>query len=771
MNTLTRWWICVAMVMATPTWAQTGGADQGAQEELLDVIVVTARYREESIQDIGVSVAAISGDDLQKRSISDFEDLARTVAGVEILKNQPNQNTISIRGVSNASGEFSSSAPFSLFIDDVAITSSQFQRDVNAFDLNRVEIVRGPQPTLFGEGSVGGTIRYFSNDPDLYDPRVTGVAHARVESIEDGGTAFRVENATTLNLIPEKFGVRLMGFSRDDDGFIDNPDLGAEDVNSFESKGGRAVILARPSDNLEIRVSAFFVKDEIGDLSQVAVGTDPDDLASQTPGTSVTDEDFELYSARITYDFGPMELTSVTGYSERASEQSAFSASNSVGLVPFFPTIDTTTFNVGTSSEENTSQEFRFVSNFDGVLNVTAGLYYQDREEVDVGSLEGPEWALVTNPSSNFILRGESINESQQLSGFAELTYDVSDRLRLIGGVRYVDEKLTSTLVEDVVIDFVGGVNDESNPIEFVDTVAFLAGAGFSNSFDFELKRLLPRAAVEYSVSNDMLIYANVALGARNGGLNQALAAFTISGGDPDGFVQAIRFDEDEVFSVEWGAKTQWLDDALTVNVGAFYSEYKDTQIRSNVPAAAAFNGPDQRIFGLEVESVYRAADYFTTFLNLSLLDAEFTGDFATIDLSGIAGFDADVVEGNEPINTPTLSFSAGYDVSYPLSSNGLNLVSNGTFQYVGERYSSFQNFQSSELPSLELLSLRLGLENERFSLTAFVNNVFNNIEETNISTSAINAFVDVDGSLNAPQTAVSVNRPRTFGIELTVRY
>ena len=741
---------------------------------LFEEIIVTARFREEGVQSIGASIAALSGDDLSRLNITDVDSLARNIAGFQNIKRQPNFNEISIRGVTNAASTFATSAPFGIFIDDVSVASRSFQPDYNMFDLNRVEVLRGPQPTLFGEGSVGGTIRYFSNDPDLDGPVMTGVAHGQFETIKDGGNAYRVENATSLVLVPGKLGVRLMGYYSEDNGFIDNPNpaLNAEDINFFESVGGRVVVLAQPVDDLEIRVSAFIRDDDTGEQTQIDPGSDPQDLTfSAASKTGSSKDDVELYSARLTYDFGVMEATSITGLYKRDFTRNAFSGGNTAFFATLFPTVDPTIFAAIADDDESFSQEVRFVSNLDGPLNFIGGFFYKDVAAINSVFLDGPDFAGVTTPSTTILVNERQTRDSREYSGFVELTYEVTDRLRLIGGIRYTDEELVTTLdVNEVVALDLSEIYDEDNPIGFSDNLTRLSDAGLGNDFVFDLKRWLPRGAIEYDVSDRVLVYANVAKGARNGGTNSALSALTASGGDDARFAELLRFDEDEVLSVEWGAKTSWMEGALVANVGMYYSKYQNTQILTFTPFVGTRNGADQRVIGMEIETSYSVNDYLSSFFNVSILDGEFTDDFSSRDLSSI-GIEFNVPEGNEPINAPTLSFSAGYDFAYPIANSGMNVISNGSFQYVGERFSTTENFVSTKVPSLEILNVRVGVEGERWALKLFVTNALNQIEEQFLDSNGAGAFVDADGRLDAPVSLAVVNRPRTIGVDLTIRY
>lgn len=767
-----------SLAIALPVYAQVDDQDSGAAE--LDEIVVTARFREESIQDIGVSVTGLSGDDLEEFGVRDFDDIARLVPGVQNIKSRQNSNDIAIRGVITAGSGYETSSVFSVYVDDVAVAGAGNLRDFSAVDVSRVEVIRGPQPTLYGEGAVGGVVRYITVDPDLDGPTVTGVARGRSESIEDGGWAYGVESATSIILSPGKLGLRLSGFYREDEGFVDNPNE-AEDVNDFDSIGGRAVLLAQPTDALQIRLSAFISRDEMGESTQVDPGSDPEDLTfSSSPMSGDFNDDFDLYAGRISYNFGTLELTSITGYYERPTSSSLFSAGNSFGLAPFFPTVDTTTFSTTSGSFEQWSQELRLVSNFDGPLNFTSGLYFRDREDVSGVFLTCEACVAVTTPQSPNLATRLTETQTSQYSGFVELTYDLTDDLRLIGGVRYVRDEVTTTLLQDNVVALVprfdGAGNlipwTEADPIPFVSTLDALTGAGLGTEFEFVLDDFLPRGGIEYDLSDDTMVYANAALGARNGGVGNAIAALGASGGDPDVFFENLTFDEDNVLSIDGGVKTSWFGGDVVTNVGVFYTTYEDTQIAVNTPANNTINGPDQRLLGLELETTYRVNDDLRTFFNASVIDAEF--DEGMVISPPPAGESApffDLMDGNRPADVPEFTAAAGYSYARRLGSGSLSLTSSGSFQYIGKRYSSVQNFPSTELDTLEYLNLRIGLESETWALNLVASNLLNDIEAVSIGANPLQQVIDADGALDAPIISTNVNRPRTLGLNLTVWY
>lgn len=767
------------LALSAPSYAQQEKVDTDAVAQ--DGITVTARFREESVQDIGASITGVSGEELAKKGVANLDDLARSMAGLDNVRLQQNNNAISIRGVSNIGVSFyTSSSVFTLYLDDVSVASNFGQRDFGVVDLDRIELIRGPQPTLFGESAVGGVIRYFTQDPDLSGPTFTGTASGQIETIKDGGLAYKATNAASLILVPEKVGLRVSGYYTKDEGFIDNRLSGQENANDFKSYGGRAVLLMQPNDRLSARLSAFIARDENGIDSQIEPGTNPKDFVFGVEGfpdnvfpdfVGAGSDDINLYSGKISYNLGPVELTSITGFYERNRQGDTLSIGNTVGLQPFFPTIKTTAFSSNTFNEQTFSEEIRIVSNFEGPLNFIAGAFYRDRDITMDRGLVLPEFPAVSAPSTDMAQQNVTNNESSQISGFAEFTMSATDRLRLIGGLRYVSDTFTSDFTETVGNLIPSNAPfTETNPINFISVTDVLSSIGVSPPYEFKLNEFLPRGAIEYDVTDDILIYANSARGIRNGGVGQPLAALASSGSPADPnfyniFADNLFYDGDSVFSIEGGVKAVWLDGVLTTNIGLFRTKYKNTQVSVLVPTSNTVNGPDQVIAGIELETQQRWSSALSTFFNTTLLDSNFQDDFS------LSGLGVDIQKGNDAINAPNLSFSLGYDFSTPLGGQW-NAVSVGSFQFIGKRFSGATNFPSEKLDTLEVLNLRFGVESDRLSLTAYVSNALNDVEAISTGANVSQAIRDANGTaLDAAIVSQYVNRPRAIGVNLTVRY
>jgi len=790
-------WTGVSMLVFAAGEAAAQTAAEGGDP---DEIVVTARFRQESVQDIGGSITALDSRELSRSGIVDFEDLSNRVAGVEMLDRGPNSNEINIRGVTNST-QVSGNAlqPLvSILVDDISVASSSAsQRDFNFFDFDRIEVLRGPQPTYFGEGAMGGVIRYFSADPDLGSGKmVEGVWSGGIGTTKSGGFNHRFENATSFVIVPDKLGIRLVGYYRNDDGYIDNVGLNKKNMNSFESWGGRAVLLYKPTDELSVRLAAHIGRDDIGELSFINPGTIGDSVGTEdliAPALSLIDgsntDDFELYSGKISYKSDRFTIESITGLYNRKRQAETFSSAYTYGFEGFFnafPPFDTAS-NLLSSDltaiartrgrERSISQEFRFITDFDSPLNFVAGAYYQDTKAISTALVTGDGYANITDSGTTEIERSTTRVDTRQFSGFVELNYDISDRFRLFAGTRYVNERVRSTLVESYVIGIFSPIF--SNPADIYAPVYFpvpndveslTAPGGPGASFDFKLNTFLPRLGFEFDVSETAMLYGTVARGVRNGGLNSPFSALGFGPvGSPE-FEDALTYDADDIVTGEIGLKTRLLDGNLTFNIAGFYSDFDNPQIGISNPGALTANGPQLRIYGVEVESHYKVNRNLSLFFSGNLTEAEYTKGMSVFAVAGAPADYQDLAKGNRPPNVPKLSLSTGADINYPLGDGGTSLTGQVAFQYIGERETFPQNFRTGKLGSMEMLNIRVGIERESWSLTAYVNNLLNDLElqATTIPTSSARL---VNGVLDGPLSSAFINRPRTAGLTVTVRY
>jgi len=269
-----------------------------------------------------------------------------------------------------------------------------------------------------------------------------------------------------------------------------------------------------------------------------------------------------------------------------------------------------------------------------------------------------------------------------------------------------------------------------------------------------------------------MLFYGTAARGLRNGGLNSvvtaAFVAFDPDSGefDEDVFRDTLEYAPDTVDTVEFGLKSVLNDGRTTINTAVYWSDYQDPQVLVGVPWFGVYNAPDVDIWGVEFESAFLLNDNWTAFANVAYLDAEFTDSMRLTAVLGVSEDFQDLQKGNRPTNTPEWTLSIGADFDYSIGQK-LSLFGHGSFSYVDERYGAVQNFPSTLLGSMEILNLRLGIRGEKWSLTAYGNNLLNDIEKQATVAPSNGAYIDENGVLDGNLSQVFVNRPSTVGLML----
>lgn len=778
MNSLKKLLLVSASCAVLPICGHSQSNETEPTEEsetrVFETVTVTARFREEGVQSIGASVGALGGDELTRDGIEDFDDISRRIVGIGLVDRGPNQNDVTIRGAASSVPATlvdtlpGSSPVVSQFFNDIPIGSPDgSQRDFNLYDLNRVEVLRGPQPTLFGEGSVGGTIRYISNEPSLNgDKPISVKTNADLSFTESGGVNHTIQGAVDYTLVPDALGVRVTGFYKDLSGFVDNPTTGFEDANDINSFGGSLTLLAEPTERIRLKLFAKVEEDDHGEGWLIDVGSDPSELTYSRPIAGQNKDDALLLGGTVTFEGDNYTLDWISGYYERDRNFSSWNPT--INFIAGFaslpvlvaPIADTTTNTFRIASEEQVSQEVRFVSEFEGPLNFTAGLFYKDSKYDVVGeTTELPGLEAITFPQTSVPLESETKRETEQYSGFAELTFDVSDKLSVIGGARYVHEDVVGEVaVNKAVFPFPPLIN--VGLLTYLSTPDLFAGV-FDTEQTFELRKWLPKASLEYSIDDDKLIYASWSKGIRNGGVNStgAVGFNTVVLGalpnDPAVTLPLLTYGEDETEALEIGAKTVWLGGDLTLNAALFQMDFNDVQT-AFAPTGGfnmIVNASDQRVQGLELEGRWRVADWASTFFGVTLNDAEFRDD-VDINFDNLITPGVDISAGNSPIGVADVQALFGLDFYHDIGSNGLELTGGLNATYLGERFTDAPNTAISKVPALSLVNARIGFQKDNWAISAYVNNLTNEIE-----------------LVNSNPVQQYVNQPRVIGVSLSAEF
>ena len=356
------------------TQAVAQGGEAATGQSAIDEIIVTANKREQSLQDVAMSVIALTDEDLSAQGIDDLQALSFVVPGLLVAETGPFQRRISIRGIGNA---FGSSSLVGMYVDESSVASVPTnQIDLRVYDLERIEVLKGPQGTLYGEGSVGGTIRYITKDPQL--DGFSGKVALDASVTKDGDTSREFKSILNMPLT-DTLGLRLVGQHISSGGWIDQPSLGKRDINDYELSNLRAKLLWEHSDNLKIKASAIVHKNDTG-----AQNIREDDNGNyqqlfDEPTTPSGTDDYELYNLTVLYDMEGMSLTSSTSYLD--TQKQALNWGNEC----CFPTSNPGEYWNILIYEQNVSaeifsQELRLSSDDSSALNWTAGIFYKDAE-------------------------------------------------------------------------------------------------------------------------------------------------------------------------------------------------------------------------------------------------------------------------------------------------------------------------------------------------------------------------------------------------------
>ena len=709
---------------------------------VLEEVLVTATKRTESLQDVPLAVSAVTEEMIRSLRIDDFSDLSRTVPGMVVTGANPSESDIVLRGISPLGG---SGTPVAVYIDEMPVSGTSLnQPDLRAFDVERIEVLRGPQGTLYGEGSLGGTIRMVMNKPD------TSEAYGRVDltgsTTEDGGSSAKVQAMYNLPLIDDTLAVRAVLQYRDEGGFIDAPQLGESEVNAVELSGGRITLRWTPSESLIIDLSA---KHQEVDGDGISVGGKDYNnslLAIMEP----YEDEYDQFNLTFDYDLGWASLISATSYYDR---EGSFTHDLSSFVIPIFqPLYDIGADALGVSGawqldavgnvqeqqHEIFTQELRLTSTADGSLRWTAGLFYKDRENSladtsfsTIHAEPGTEGLLEIMPSvifgvNDFDLISDTSEEFEQIAIFGEVEYDLTEHLELTVGGRYFEETVDSvSLIDGGVYTLLGGISVPQTTEQEGDTSEFN-----------------PKLTLSYNTDNSTY-YATASRGFRTGGINGfAPLVSSLIPGEVDLF-----YEPDTLWNYEFGWKMTLLDGRMTLNGAIYHMDWSDIQISSD-PSGAGIsvsqNAGDATSDGIELESVIQLSEGFQISFGGAYTDAQLTEDVPELDYE----------DGDRLPYVPKWSGHIALDYSVVLNDK-LEGIAQANYSYVGENYSTVGESSEAKMDSYDITNISGGIQGETFSALLFVDNLFDETAEL----------------VNNENGTYVLNRPRTYGLRLTMDF
>ena len=600
----------VAIGGSQVAFAQQAEEKPKAQEvAALEKIVITAQKREQALEDVPIAVSAFTQERLQNLGADGFAGYANFVPGLNMMDRGPGQNRFSIRGISAPVS--TSASTVGIYIDDMAIAELLNTPDLALFDVNRVEVLRGPQGTLYGEGSMGGTIRTITNRPDLKKFEVAG--QLGFGKITAGGNSNELSAVINSPFADGIAAVRLVAYHRDIDGWVDNvhPNIRKTDINSIRTEGGRLAVRVQPSGELDIQLTGYYQKQTMDGFNQESINL-PERQQSHSNAEGRNDK-FSIGNLVINYKLPWATLTSATSAIDRN-----YIEDRDIGTFGFLPT----------SAAQNTdaqfnawTQELRLASSAAGNWFWVTGIYYKDYEYVEHDTINNPIFGAPTTITTKI----------KQKAVFADATYRVAPTWELAAGARY---------------------SKDEQSVNYRSTVRVLPGAtAQTNGF-------APRINLSWHPEDDKLYYASISKGYRSGGVNRFYGLGFVAQGRP---LEQATYDPDTTINYELGLKNAWDKGRVVLNAAIYRIDWKDMQSFKQFGLGfGIFNGGKGHTQGLEAELDWRPVKgMFLAFSGTSqkaLYDQDVAGSQVRV--------------GGRIFNTPELTMSAVAEYEFPIAAD-----------------------------------------------------------------------------------------------------
>jgi outer membrane receptor protein involved in Fe transport len=657
----------------------------------LEEVLVTAQKREERLQDVPVPVSVVDAASLASNNQLRLQDYYATIPGLSLVPGAGETSNIAIRGLTTGGG--ANNPTVAIVIDDVPFGSSTFWGggdqipDIDPSDLAHIEVLRGPQGTLYGASSLGGLLKFVTVDPST--DHLSGHVQLSVNHIRNANDPGYAVRGVVNVPIGETLALRASGFTRDEAGYVDNPGLGIEGVNEIHSRGGRLAAVWRPSDGLSLKFSAYLqhtADDGSSFLSSVPGLTDLQQR--NETGAGRYEKDAQAYSLTLNARLGSLDLTALSGYN--SNELSGYDdAPQFNGLSNAIFGVSGATHGVHPEASKFT-QEIRLGGLVGTRVHWLGGLFYTDE------SSEFPEDVQAIDPSTRAVTGSVvSIGVSTdytEYAAFGSLTFDITDRFDLQIGAR--ESYNEQHFVQRWAGPFVPLVFDTPSP--FLPPRA----SPQDNAFTY---LITPR----FRFSQDLMTYARFASGYRAGGATSNNTLNVLP-----------TFAPDTTQNYELGVKGDIFDRALSFDASIYYIDWKDVQLQvidPRVQTVVYTNGSRAKSQGAEISLQSRPSRGLELGGWVAWNDARLTEDFPPG--SFLLGRDGDRLPASPRLSG---SFSIGQEFSL---TETLTASMGGSVSYVGTRRGNFTDADRQILPGYARTDVRVGVSAQSWDINLFLNN------------------------------------------------
>jgi len=777
-------------------------AEEEKKAKVTEEIVVTSRKREETVQDVPISVAAPTESELRDRGAENIEDVAANVAGFTVQNLGPGQSQPAMRGVS--SGQVARDQPgvkeeVGAYLDDAAISLSLFTPDLDLFDVSRVEVLRGPQGTLFGSGSLAGTVRYITNQPQLGASSTFG--EAEISAIGSGAPGNNAKLGFNVPL-GDQVALRVAAYSNRRGGYMDavQPNLKInQDVNGGLRSGIRAAFLVAPSARFSLtprlvyqdvkmdgwnRIDAFNILANPYTTTRTPVTLGPRQLFTQI-GEPFTDK-FLLADLNLKYDLGGVSLTSITAYTHRdvlvTRDATALTGSitgGSIGLPANIYTLDAPLDDSTTSKVW--TQEVRLSGGSDRVKWLVGGFYSKNKrhyaQDLFVSRFDTLAAPILGAPygftrglraPKDHLFWSNLSYDLRQTAVFGEATLSVGPRLALTGGLRYYDFDES----RDQIFDGIFG-NDNTGT-----SLVSQPGSTKANG-------VAPRFIASYKVSDAVTLNAQASRGFRLGGINDPLNVPLCTAQDLATFRGHDSWKDETAWNYEAGIKSQVMGGRGSINLSAFYMDVSDLQLTVTAGSCSSrliLNAPKAHSAGVELEVAATPDEHWDLSASAGINDSKLGSTLTTGAGDTLPG----IVDGNRLPSVP--QFQAAAAATYGWTVGASRVYFSTSYQHIGSRFTliddesrgygtvDLNSFGSHtiggpltqstftfnpELPAYNLVNLRVGLSRNTWEVALFGNNLTDE-----------RAFLALDRERGKrARVGYLTNQPRTYGVTLRFNY
>lgn len=730
---------------SSDSWGQASGSD----------IVVTARKREERLKDVPISITALGGEQLTAIGAENFEDYANRVPGLSFSTRGPTSSrtegvTLSIRGVNGGLSD----PPVSFYIDDTPVGSV----NLKLFDIERIEVLKGPQGTLYGARAMGGLIKVQTRKANLKAFEATG--GVELSETKGGGFNYRIDTAVNVPIVADVLALRITGYGLQRSGTIDRlpgaqnlpvpyptsvPTEGLRKNEDDETTyGGRASLVYSPDSDLRVAVGYIYEKAKADGRSEWDVPVSSALDRSLTLGAfAVEPSEAEFHNASLTMSYDLDEFANMTS----STSGTWYNVVNNEDFTYFLKSIltgfgaiwNTPSVNIYKNDRKIFTQELRFSSLGRHAINWQAGLFYQHTRQVGAFHWNAPGVARAINDAlglpyavNDLLIDQSSVSKTNEFGVFAEIDWNVSDKLTFSAGARYFKNKFRNT-----------------------DERVGLLGAPTSN-LRSEDDGINPRFALAYKANRDLLFYGSVNKGFRRGGANNivAIPASCDTEIRALGYTSApATFESDNLWHYELGTKGSTEDGAFSLDAAAFHIDWKNQQQNVFLPQCGFSLGANigrSKIDGFEIAAILRPSERVSVEMSLSYLDARVAEDTPQ----------ANAFRGDRLPLAPPWTFSTSVAYEAPLSDRK-SIFGRADLTF---RDKVIEPTTRQTLNNFATINVRGGIKFGNSTLTVFIDNLNNTLGQLDAVGTGL--LVGQPGALR-----VHTLTPRTMGAEFRFAY